>query len=263
MIPEHHTHEIMHSFAIELVMALPFFIAFIGYFLAVIIANKKFKQWPLYRIGLFSLGILSSFLAVMGPLARLAHTDFQIHMLVHLLLGMLAPLLIVLGAPMTILLRALPTKAARKLTGFLRLKPIQLFHHPITASILNMGGLWILYTTDLYVFMHEHILLYLFIHAHIFIAGYLFTASMVYIDPTPHRLSYLYRSLVLLFALTAHAILAKHIYAFPPAGVTKQEAEIGGMVMYYGGDAIDLIIIIMLCLQWYKSTQPKMQPAEA
>jgi putative membrane protein len=85
----------------------------------------------------------------------------------------------------------------------------------------------------------------------------------VYIDPTPHRLSYLYRSLVLLFALSAHAILAKHIYAFPPAGVAKQEAEIGGMLMYYGGDAIDLIIIIMLCHQWYRSTQPKMQPTEA
>lgn len=27
--------------------------------------------------------------------------------------------------------------------------------------------------------------------------------------------------------------------------------------MYYGGDAIDLILIVIFCSQWYKDSRPK------
>jgi len=35
------------------------------------------------------------------------------------------------------------------------------------------------------------------------------------------------------------------------------EAEMGGMLMYYGGDAIDIIVIIILFFQWYQATKPR------
>src|SRR5690606_5614714 len=92
---------------------------------------------------------------------------------------------------------------------------------------------------------------------HIFLAGYVFTASMIYIDPIPHRFSFLFRAIVFIVALAGHQVLSKYIYAFPPNGVTRTEAEAGGMLMYYGGDAIDLVIIFVLCYQWYCKTRPR------
>jgi putative membrane protein len=124
--------------------------------------------------------------------------------------------------------------------------------------ILNVGGMWVLYTTDLYMMMQQHLFLHVLIHLHVFLAGYLFTISVIYIDPTPHRTSFVYRSVILLIALAAHGILSKYIYSHPPYGVSISQAEKGGMIMYYGGDAIELILIFILCFQWYKSSRPRL-----
>ncbi|WP_042224794.1 cytochrome c oxidase assembly protein [Oceanobacillus manasiensis] len=229
------------------------------YFLAGFLSNRKshLHSWPMSRYMLWTLGIIAATCAVIGPLTEWAHTNFTAHMLGHLLLGMLAPLLLVLSAPMTLVLRTLPVRQARFLASFLKSFPVAILSHPIIASILNIGGLWLLYTTNLYHFMHHNLLVYLLVHFHVFAAGYLFTAAMIYIDPTPHRFSYLYRSIVLMVALGAHAVLSKYIYANPPTGVPTHEAETGGMLMYYGGDAIDLVLIFILMLHWYRSAAPR------
>ncbi|PPA70995.1 cytochrome c oxidase assembly protein [Jeotgalibacillus proteolyticus] len=253
----HHAHEPAGGLGIDLLPLLPFLL-FIGlYLFAVIWSNRKHRKWPLYRSVFWVAGVVFAAAAVTGPIATLAHTDFTAHMLGHLLLGMLAPLLLVLSAPVTLLLRTLNVQTARKVTKVLQLRIFSFFTDPAVASILNIGGLWVLYTTNLYHAMHDSMLLHSLIHFHVFAAGYLFTISLIYIDPTPHRRSYVYRMIVFIFALAGHGILSKYIYANPPAGVPSSQAESGGMLMYYGGDAIDIMIIIILCYQWYKATRPK------
>jgi putative membrane protein len=241
----------------QLILALPFVCALILYVWAVIHSNRRYKKWPLYRTVSWSAGIFLAVAAVAGPLAKMAHHDFKVHMLGHLFLGMLAPLLMALAAPMTLTLRTLSRDKARMLTRLLKSSPFRVLSDPFFASILNIGGLWLLYTTPLYSAMHENMLLHIFIHLHVFLAGYLFTISLIYFDPIPHRTSHLYRASILLIALAAHGILSKIIYARPPEGVPVNQAEEGSMLMYYGGDAIDLIIIFILCLQWYKDSRPK------
>nr|WP_232304245.1 cytochrome c oxidase assembly protein [Jeotgalibacillus campisalis] len=238
-------------------MLLPFAAAIALYIAASILSSRKLKNWPLYRTGLWVLGISFAAAAVTGPLAERAHTDFTAHMLGHLLLGMLAPLLLVLSAPMTLFLRSVPVSLGRKTSRLLKSRPIRFISDPLTASVLNIGGLWLLYTTNLYSAMHDSLLLHIVIHFHVFAAGYLFTISMIYIDPVGHRTPFIYRAVVLTAALAGHGILSKFIYANPPAGVDPQQAESGGMLMYYGGDAIDVIIIIILCYQWYKAARPR------
>lgn len=105
--------------------------------------------------------------------------------------------------------------------------------------------------------MQQNVLLHALVHFHVFIAGYLFTASMIYMDPTPHRFSFMFRAIVFAISLAGHDILSKYIYAHPPSGVTKEQAESGGMIMYYAGDAIDLALICILFYQWFKATLPK------
>ncbi|MDQ0272762.1 cytochrome c oxidase assembly protein [Cytobacillus purgationiresistens] len=243
----------------QVILALPFILALILYILATTFSNRRYKSWPLHRTVFWVLGVYFAVFSIAGPLAARAHLDFSAHMLAHLLLGMLAPLFMVLAAPMTLILRTLSVPRARRLTKFLRSWPARMLTNPIIASFLNIGGLWLLYTTDLYSLMHESIVVHLIVHAHVFLAGYLFTVSIVYIDPIPHRRSFLYRAAVLILALAGHSILSKYIYAHPPYGVPLEQAELGGMLMYYGGDAIDIIIIFILCLQWFKATRPRIE----
>ena len=52
--------------------------------------------------------------------------------------------------------------------------------------------------------------------------------------------------------LALHSILGKVIYAHPPQGVADEQAQLGAQVMYYGGDYIDLVLIVLFCLDWYR-----------
>lgn len=241
----------------QLLLALPFILVWMMYILAAVHSSRRYKPWPLYRTVCWTFGVLFAVMAVAGPLANRAHMDFTAHMLGHLLLGMLAPLLMALAAPMMLALRTLSIPLARRLSSMLRSWPSRILTHPIAASFLNLGGLWLLYTTDLYLLMHENTLLHLMVHFHVFVAGYLFTVSMVYIDPMPHRFPFLYRSIVLIISLAGHGILSKFIYAHPPGGVTLEQAKMGGMIMYYGGDAVEIVIIFILCLHWFRATRPR------
>ncbi|MFC2946994.1 cytochrome c oxidase assembly protein [Virgibacillus sediminis] len=243
--------------AAEWILAVPFTAALLIYIGLLIISSKRGRDWPVYRTMLWISGTLLCFISVAGPLAQLAHADFRMHMAGHLLLGMLGPLLMALGAPVKLLLRSLPVQRAKQLSRLLRSRILAILSNPAVTATVNLGGLWVLYTTDLFRMMHESILLHILIHLHIFLAGYLFTVSMIYVEPIPHRTSYLYRSIILVLALAAHGILSKHIYAHPPEGVPRAEAETGGMLMYYGGDAVDILIILILCYHWYQAAAPK------
>lgn len=254
-----HSHSHVHAegSGLEIILILILILAFVIYPLVAIYTSRTYKRWPVYRYVLWALGVLSVGAALIGPFAQLAHTNFVWHMIGHLLLGMLAPLLLALSAPMTLFLRSMNVNAARKITRLLKSRPLQFLTNPITATILNIGGLYVLYMTDLYALMHESTILYAFIHLHVFLAGYLFTISIIYVDVTSHRYSYLFRSIVLVLALAGHKVLSKYIYAYPPNGVSRAEAETGGMWMYYGGDLIDLVLIVLLCYQWYKASNPR------
>jgi putative membrane protein len=251
----HSAHAQSFPIIVQLLIALPFFIAIIFYIVAVIVSNQHKKQWPHFRTICWLVGNVSAIVTLIGPLASLSHVHFAAHMIGHLLLGMLAPLLMALAAPMALLLRTLSVNTARTLSRTMRNPYVRFISHPINASILNVGGLWLLYTTSLFNLMHEHILLYIFIHLHIFLAGYVFTIAFIYIDPTPHPYPYVFRSLILVVALAAHSILAKYIYANPPQHVPVTQAELGAKIMYYGGDAIEIILVYILFYQWFKSTR--------
>ncbi|GEK60224.1 cytochrome c oxidase assembly protein [Marinococcus halophilus] len=243
----------------EGILAAPFILVCLLY----LFAAFRDAGWPARRIGLFVTGTAAAVISVLGPIPRMAHDSFVIHMTGHLLLGMLAPLCLVLAAPVTLALRALPVPAAKKLAKMLRSRFVTIISHPVTATVLNIGGLWFLYTTGLYALMHASALIYIIIHVHIFLAGYAFTASIIYIDPMPHRYSFLFRSGVLVAALAGHGILSKYLYVSPPAGVGQEAAQAGSMLMYYGGDAVDIAIMVILCWHWYKAARPREEKAVA
>jgi len=216
----------------------------------VVKTNSYRKKWSNYKTASWITAIVLAALAVL--ISHKYHMSFVSHMLVHLLLGMLIPLLMVLASPITLVLRTLNTTHARRLTRLLNTEILRLLLNPVFTAILNVGGLWLLYTTNLFNVINEHSFWNAAMHFHLLTSGFLFTASIIYRDPVRHQHSFLLRAAALVAALAGHDILSKYIYAYPPAGIPSTEAEFGGMMMYYGGGLIDIILIYLLCAQSYR-----------
>jgi putative membrane protein len=204
---------------------------------------RRRRPWPVWRTLSWCAGLVVAAAAVLGT----GHRGFAVHAAGHVALGMLAPLLVCLAAPVTLLLRALPVRHGRRLSWLLRSAPARFAGHPVTALLLDAGGLWLLYATPLYARIGNHPL----VHAHVFLAGCLLTSALAGPDPAPHRARWSTRAVVLVAFLAAHGVLAKFLYAHPPAGVSADQAAAGAQVMYYAGDAVDAVLLGMLFLTAY------------
>lgn len=110
-----------------------------------------------------------------GPLAELAHRDFSMDMVTHVLLGMLVLLLLVSSAPVTLALWAPPRATARRLGQLHSSNPAGFATNPFVAAILNVGGLWLIYRSPLLELMHHDTLVGASVQVHVLLAGYLFS----------------------------------------------------------------------------------------
>lgn len=208
------------------------------------------RSWASPRVAVGVTGLALA-VAALGPFTA---PDMVGHMTGHLLLGMVAPLLVVLADPVVLALRVLPVAGARRLVRALRSRPVRLLTHPATATVLDVGGLWVLYRTGLHEAMVGSPWLTALVAAHVFAAGVLFTHAVAGHDPTPGRPSFPTRAVWLVAGLAAHGILAKLLWADPHAMPgTREAAEL----MYYGGDVVDLALMVMLCAHWYRATAPR------
>nr|WP_232530738.1 cytochrome c oxidase assembly protein [Microlunatus antarcticus] len=217
-------------------------------------ARRRGRSWSLRRTASWVVGCLLATAAVSGPLAAAATSSWTAHMAGHVLLGMLAPLLLVLGAPVTLALNALSVTTARRLSRLLRSRPLRALTEPTVAAVLAVGGLWLIYATPLLEVAHAHPPVDVVVHLHVLLAGYLFTAVLVGPDPLPHRRGTRHLLAVLVLALAAHDVLAKRLYA-AATGPDVLDEQRGALVMYYGGDAVDLLLAVLVCLRWYRSGQ--------
>uniref|UniRef100_UPI002811A0CA cytochrome c oxidase assembly protein n=1 Tax=Microbacterium sp. TaxID=51671 RepID=UPI002811A0CA len=195
-----------------------------------------------------------------GDLAEKAHDDFVAHMGAHLAAGMLAPLLLVLAAPVTLALRTLHVTPARRISRLLRSAPARFIAHPVTAGILSAGGLWVIYLTPLFEATQAIPLLHVIVQGHLLISGFIFTAAIIGLDPAPHAPRRVLRAVVLVLAMASHAVLAKYLYANPPAGIPVEAAHDGAQLMYYGGALIEVVIVIIFCAQWYRDAGRRLAP---
>ena len=223
--------------------------------------RRRGGNWPVGRPVLWTVGCLCAVAAVLGPLADRAHHEFGAHMAGHVLLGMLAPLLLVSAAPITLALRVLPVRRARPLARLLASRLPATLTNPAVAAVLDIGGLWMLYRTELYSLMSTKPWLHAVVGIHVLVAGYLFTFAILGgPDPAPHRPRAGYRAAVLVAALAAHNILAKSLYAVPPEGVPPEQATVAGQLMYYGGAPVEIALIVLLCRSWLVLRPEKAHP---
>lgn len=258
-----HVHDGAGGMPVDWILAAPFAVAFAVYMVAATIEGHRGRGWPWYRSVFWAVGMVAAASGFVGPLAAAAHSSFTAHMASHLLVGMVAPLFLVLSAPVTLALRTMSIVPARRLSRMLRSPAGVLLTHPVVAVILSIGGMWTLYTTPLYQLAQQVILVHLVVMVHFLVAGYLFTFAIVGVDPSPHRTGFALRALVLVASLAAHGVLAKLLYADPLPGVVAADAYAGAQLMFYGGDAVDFVLIVLLCAQWYRATGRRLHTVAA
>ena len=215
-------------------------------------------DWRYLRTASFIGGVLLVAVALSSPVAAFAHADLRGHMLQHLLLGMFAPLALVLGAPGTLLLRTVPVAFARGIVRALSLRGVRWLIHPITAALLDIGGMYVLYLTPLYAISLASPLVHVLVHVHFIVSGYLFTWSIAGPDPAPHRPALITRLIVLFLATAAHATLGKLMYAYEFPRHTAHsvdEIQSAAQVMYYGGDIAELLLAVAFFSLWFRSAR--------
>lgn len=224
---------------------------------AVLYARAAMRRpgWNPWHTAGFLGGAALLLAGVSAPVVAWAHADLRGHMAQHLLLGMLAPLLLALGAPVTLLLASLPAAAARRLVRVLASRPLRTLAHPVTALVLNVGGMVALYATPLYALSQHRPWLHVLVHYHFVAAGYLFSWSIAGPDPAPHRPSLRYRGIVLFAGIAIHSVLAKLMYVHGwPHGTTATIEEIRSAAqwMYYGGDLAEMLLLAALLSMWLR-----------
>ncbi len=214
--------------------------------------------WPAWRAAAWVLGSLTAAAALVPPLAAAGTDDHRAHMVQHLLLGMYAPLGLVVAAPVSLLLGSLPTARARRVTRLLGRRAVRGLTHPMTAAVLNVGGMFVLYLTPLHHRAAESTVLTAVVLLHFLLAGWLYTWAIAGPDPAPHRPGLRTRLVVLVVAAGAHAYLAKLLYG--RAGESHHHgmahAEAGAQLMYYGGDGAEVLLAVMLLAGWYQHSRP-------
>jgi putative membrane protein len=254
LAPSHSEHA--HADAGWLEAALPVAVLLlvgIGYLVLVRRAARDIRRgWNPWRTASFLTGIVLLVVAVSSSLSPFPEGDFRAHMFQHLLIGMYAPLALVLGAPVTLLLRTIPRRHGRILGRMLRSGPMKGLAHPVTALLLNLGGLALLYCTSLYQATMQQPILHHLIHIHFLVTGYLFAYAIAGPDPAPHRPSVPARLVILGVAIAAHAFLAQLIYAgiFIQVPASAGERRGAADLMYYGGDIAELLLALALVSTW-------------
>ena len=210
------------------------------------------SAWPVRRSASWFTGVGLGLVVAVGPLARAAGGSLSVHMAVHLVLGMLVPLLLVLGAPATLFLRAVPGAIGRRYSRSVSAAPVRVVAHPVTAALIATGPMALLYWDGAALGLLHHPVSGPLLHVHFVASGALFAYSVVGVDPNRHRAAVGLRAAVIVATIAVHGVVAKHLYAVAGQGSLPADAEQAAQLMYYGGDAVHALLLVVFCAQVYR-----------
>lgn len=225
---------------------------------------RRGRAWPRGRSIAVGAGLLALVLATQSGLAAYDDVLFSMHVGQHLVLGMVAPLLLVGGAPVTLALQASDRNTQRRLLHVLHSRPVAVLTHPVTAWVLFGGTLVVLYFTGLYELSLRNHWVHVATHAHFVVAGSLFMAHVVGIDPIAGALGYGARLLYVLVALPFHAFLGVAILGTDrvlaagwyddvgrPWGASPlADQRTGAGLLWVAGEVFGLVAALIIVRRW-------------
>jgi cytochrome c oxidase assembly factor CtaG len=214
--------------------------------------------------------------ATSSGLGRYAEAQFSIHMMAHMLLGMIAPILLVLGGPVSLALRALPAAGRGDVPGLrehiangLHSRPARFITHPLVVFPLFILSFYALYFTSLFEVMIASHLGHLVMNLHFLVVGYLYYWVIIGVDPSPRQVQPMVKLAMLLGALPFHAFFGLALMNSHKAMATDYynslglpwvtdlvgDQRLGGAIAWGATELPMIIVMIALVSQWARSDE--------
>ena len=217
------------------------------------------RRWKPVRTASFLGGLVAIELAFQSPVATLAMSYFQAHVIQHLILMVVAPPLLALGAPSTLLLQTASRKTKQRWLAVLRSPAFSAISHPVTVWFFYFGVMFVFFLTPLINFAMHHMELMDLLNLGFLFGGTLYWWPMVGIDPIIHwKMTYGMRLLNLLLGSAVEAFLGVAILAasHPEASMyTLGSTHSGGALLWVTTELSTLGGFLPIYLQWSRSEQ--------
>ena len=216
------------------------------------------RAWPVGRTASFLFAQVLLAVAVISGLASYDDTNFTIHTIQHILIGMLAPIFLALSAPVTLALQASNRPVQTTILKVLHSRAARFLSHPGVTWPLYGVTLFGLYFTSLYAYSLDHTLVHQLIHLHLLLVGCLFFWPAIGIDPLPRPLPHGLRMLYLMLSLPFHTILgmALESQTTPIApGISLTDLHTGGGLMWVAGETTGLLCTLAIFVSWLRTDE--------
>jgi len=246
------------------------------YLVAVRRLHRLGVRWPPGRTTAWLIGCAMVLIATSSGLARYAVAQFSLHMIEHMVLGMMAPILLALGGPVTLALRALPAAGRDGVPG-LREGIVSVMHsrflrfitHPVVVFALFVSSFYALYFTSLFEVMITSHVGHVWMGLHFLTVGYLYYWVIIGVDPGPRQLQPFVKLAMLLGALpfhaffglalmNSHSVMAADYFGglgLPWVTDLVAEQRLGGAIAWGATELPMIIVLIALLAQWARSDE--------
>ena len=251
-------------------------VAAVLYLIGVRRLRRNGVYWPPGRTAAWVVGCAMLLIATSSGLARYGIAEFSMHMIEHMVLGMVAPILLVLGGPVTLTLRALPAAGRDQVPGLregivsaMHSRFVRFVTHPIVVFVLFVVSFYLLYFTPLFEIMITSHVGHVLMSVHFLVVGYLYYWVIIGVDPAPRQLSPFVKLAMLLGALPFHAFfglalmnshtaMAADYYTglgLPWVTDLVAEQRLGGAIAWGATEIPIIIVMIALLSQWARSDE--------
>jgi cytochrome c oxidase assembly factor CtaG len=218
------------------------------------------RAWSPARIAAMAGALAVALIATQSGIARYEDARLWVHMVQHALLGMAVPLLVVLSAPLTLALQAGGPGIRHALRSALRSRPAHVVAHPVVAWALFGGGLVVIYLTPMLGLSVRNDAVHLLVHTHVVVAGTLFLAVLVGVDPLPGRPPAGARLLALLVAVPFHAVVGLALLSAgspvaPDAYPLLSDQRTAAGLFWGTGELFTVVVAAIILRQWWVGEQ--------
>lgn len=210
-------------------------------------------SWPVRRTVSFLAALGAAVVTWNSGIAVFGHGAFAVHMIMHLMLIMVVPAFWVAGHPLELLRHQLPGRAGRAFDTATASPAARAITFPGTVLVVYAAVIVLTHLTGFMQAMAGSMTLHHAEQALYLVAGLLFFHTAVGVDVLGHRPAYFARFVLMLLAMGVDTLVGVVLMLAPATMFPAYDVEgvhLGGAIMWVGGDALMMVIMVMLGRLW-------------